>query len=384
MRFEKAAKVWYDGKSLGWSEGSRVKYAAVLRKHLLPAFGNADLRKIGPEDVRDFAEGLSGFASPTRGFALSALSRILKSSLAPDAFAALRFPKSCAFRRGSARVLSTSELSAVISALEWNAGSRMENSAHALLLVALTGMRLGEACALKLSDFDFVRNTIRIHATLERLPRGEQPSAAGTELRLCPTKTASGEREIPIPGRCLPWLRKMSRENPPGAFLVKRDPRTLQNHFKCFLKMAGVADAHVHTLRHTFATHAIAFGADLKTLSSILGHASTHTTLDLYVHPTFESKRRLQESFWRFVSRRGRLGESSRRNFRCCWGTPRRPGGGEFPDWGGGFGRGGPSGESRGSALPRKFSSVYGRNLNKHVKTFNVKRKKHSAGLPQN
>ena len=118
----------------------------------------------------------------------------------------------------------------------------------------------------------------------------------------------------------------MSRENPPGAFLVKRDPRTLQNHFKHFLKMAGVADAHVHTLRHTFATHAIASGADPKTLSSILGHASTHTTLDLYVHPTFESKRLLQEAFLKFVSRRGRRGEGHRRNFRDCGG---------FSDWGG-------------------------------------------------
>lgn len=81
-----------------------------------------------------------------------------------------------------------------------------------------------------------------------------------------------------------------------------RDPRTLQNHFKMFLKAAGIADAHVHTLRHTYATHAVAAGADLKTLSSLLGHASTHMTLDLYVHPTFESKRLVQEAFLRFVT----------------------------------------------------------------------------------
>ena len=325
MRFEEAARVWYEGKCLGWSGGSRAKYVAVLRMRLLPAFGDADLREIGTEEVRAFADGLSGFSPSTRGFALSALSRILKFALDPEAFAALRLPKSGAFRKGRARALSTAELSAVILALSGNENPRYENSAHGLLLMALTGLRLGELCALRVSDVDLARGLVRIRATRERLPCGE-PSPSRTELRLCPTKTASGAREIPIPKRSLGWLRKMSRENPPGAFLVKRDPRTLQNHFKHFLKMAGVADAHVHTLRHTFATHAIASGADPKTLSSILGHASTHTTLDLYVHPTFESKRLLQEAFLKFVSRRGRRGEGHRRNFRDCGG---------FSDWGG-------------------------------------------------
>ena len=94
----------------------------------------------------------------------------------------------------------------------------------------------------------------------------------------------------------------MARENPPDSFLVKHDQRTLQNHFKKFLKAAGIAvDAHIHTLRHSFATHALTSDANLKTLSVLLGHASTHTTLDFYVHPTFENKRRVQEAFWEFV-----------------------------------------------------------------------------------
>ncbi|WP_369832909.1 tyrosine-type recombinase/integrase [Fibrobacter intestinalis] len=107
----------------------------------------------------------------------------------------------------------------------------------------------------------------------------------------------------------------MARENSPDSFLVKHDQRTLQNHFKRFLKIAGVAETNVHVLRHTFATHALTSGADLKTLSATLGHASTHTTLDLYVHPTFESKRRVQEAFWKFVKNPKRAqNQSGQRN----------------------------------------------------------------------
>lgn len=298
MRFDDAAKFWYGGRRRGWSAGSQAKYANVLRKRLLPAFGGG--RDVSAESVRDFAEGLRGLAPSTREFVLSTLSRILKSSLPPADFAALRIPKADGVRKGLAEPLPPAESARLLSVLAGERRARYADSAQGLLLLALTGMRLGELCALKVSDVDFSRNALRIHATRERLP-SECPGAR-TELRLCPTKTASGTREVPIPERSLPWLRRLARGRSPDGFLVRRDPRTLQNHFKMFLKAAGIADAHVHTLRHTYATHAVAAGADLKTLSSLLGHASTHTTLDLYVHPTFESKRLVQEAFLRFVT----------------------------------------------------------------------------------
>ncbi|WP_308603832.1 tyrosine-type recombinase/integrase [uncultured Fibrobacter sp.] len=335
MRFEEAAESWFGKAAADWKESTLAKYRVLLRKRLLPAFGGMEAEGIGTGDVRDFAEReLSGFSISARRFAISTLSRILQFSLPAELFRALEFPKGEKVRKGKADSLLPGELAALIRALEGNKNPKRENTAHVLLLIAFTGMRLGEACALRLSDFDFVRNTVRIHATLERLPVENGGTADGakgkarTALRLLPAKTASGEREIPIPEKLLARLKEMAAENPPEAPLTTRDPRTLQNHFKKFLKAAGISkDAHIHTLRHTFATYSLSAGADLKTLSATLGHASTHTTLDLYVHPTFESKRRLQEAFRLFIAHPEKWGRQ-----------------GDDADWGEGFGKGRPFG----------------------------------------
>ena len=51
----------------------------------------------------------------------------------------------------------------------------------------------------------------------------------------------------------------------------------------CRLRPRGV---HAHTLRHTFATRAIESGFELKSLSEVLGHATTAITMERYVHST--------------------------------------------------------------------------------------------------
>lgn len=66
----------------------------------------------------------------------------------------------------------------------------------------------------------------------------------------------------------------------------------MQYRFHSFLKKHQLRDHHFHTLRHTFATRCVEQGADAKTLSEILGHSSVKTTLQIYVHPSMEQKRR--------------------------------------------------------------------------------------------
>ena len=73
------------------------------------------------------------------------------------------------------------------------------------------------------------------------------------------------------------------------------DPRTYQYKFQSILKKAGIESTHFHALRHTFATNCINSGADAKSVSEILGHASTSVTIDTYAHLTEEKKRKQEE-----------------------------------------------------------------------------------------
>ena len=66
----------------------------------------------------------------------------------------------------------------------------------------------------------------------------------------------------------------------------------MQYRFKKILKAAEINDRNFHLLRHTFATNCVENHMDVKTLSEILGHSDVKITLNRYVHPTMESKRK--------------------------------------------------------------------------------------------
>ncbi len=69
-----------------------------------------------------------------------------------------------------------------------------------------------------------------------------------------------------------------------------RDSSALYKMVKKILERAGCKSVSFHALRHTFAKNAVANGMDIKTLSTIIGHVSSKTTMDIYLHTTEEMK----------------------------------------------------------------------------------------------
>lgn len=108
-------------------------------------------------------------------------------------------------------------------------------------------------------------------------------------------KTEESERTLTLPEMTAEMLKRRKRisqwifPNP-----LKPDkpvsPAAAYRRAKRLLKQVGLPNISFHDLRHTFATVAVANGVDAKTLSAIIGHVSSKTTMDIYLHTTEEMK----------------------------------------------------------------------------------------------
>ena len=161
----------------------------------------------------------------------------------------------------------------------------------AVLLCLYAGLRLGELCALRWTGIDLEGKTLTVNRTVQRIAVPGHKTK--TILLETAPKSGSSRRTVPLTPELLDILFRLRGEQP-HVFGGKKllEPRTMQYHFKKILKETGVEGKTFHTLRHTFATNCVENGMDVKSLSELLGHSDVKITLNLYVHPTMDSKRK--------------------------------------------------------------------------------------------
>ena len=171
----------------------------------------------------------------------------------------------------------------------------MDNCKLGIVVCLNLGLRLGEICALKWEDIDFRNKILHVNRTVQRLKSDHDGKK--TQLVESIPKTACSVREIPLPDYLVKLLLQFRGK---GIYVLNgtspMDPRTYQNKFQHYLREAGVKLTHFHTLRHTFATNCINQGADVKSVSELLGHANVNITLNRYVHPGMDVKRNVLDS----------------------------------------------------------------------------------------
>ena len=157
------------------------------------------------------------------------------------------------------------------------------------------GLRIGEVCALQWKDILFTKETISVDKTMIRIQKKDTRDKTKTEVVIQHPKTESSVRTIPIPEFLMPMLRKYKDKN--EIYVITgtehfMEPRVCLRKFKKIIAKLDVADYTFHACRHTFATRCVEVGIDAKTLSELLGHASVKTTLDRYVHPSIDLKKK--------------------------------------------------------------------------------------------
>ena len=200
--------------------------------------------------------------------------------------------------------------------------SGSETAVNLGILMALsTGMRQGEICALRWSDVDFSSGFLWVRHSLAR-DRGS--------YYLKPPKTPSSMRDIPIIKQLYQALerRKATHIKELNAVGMRASesilqsifvlgeidgrymaPTTLSRSWKDLANSLGIIGTQnkrptFHDLRHTFATFAISEGIDVKTVSSILGHANAAMTLNIYASADPDSKRAAAQTVDRVLSQR--------------------------------------------------------------------------------
>ena len=156
-----------------------------------------------------------------------------------------------------------------------------------VLLLASTGMRPGEMAALDVRDVDLAHGTINVDKTMTKAEAGHYRYVQGD------TKTPKGRRRLPIPPFLRDGLEELVAGRDGGAplFTSARGERIIYSQwaervFRPAMDAAGInpdgRTLTLYSLRHTFASVAIASGADVKTLQELMGHEDATVTLNTY------------------------------------------------------------------------------------------------------
>lgn len=156
-----------------------------------------------------------------------------------------------------------------------------------LELLYTTGARLNEIAALKESQLDLLSGVLTV--------RGK-----GKKERMCPLgNPAIKALRRALQAREAIWMTLGKTGRPPALFLNKfggrLTPRSIERMMKRYLISAGLnPDLSPHALRHSFATHLLDAGADLRSVQELLGHANLSTT-QIYTHISVERLREVYD-----------------------------------------------------------------------------------------
>ena len=246
-------------------------YDASMKKHVLPALGRVAVADLTSQQVRRLVDDLlsAGVGPSTTRNAIGALRSMLTQLVGDGVLQS----NAASIQRGWIPTTTVEPKALSRTALhEFLAATKGEPYEALIHFLAFTGVRLGEALALRWDDVDLTARTARIVRSV-RLRSENAP------------KTKFGRRAIDLPTRLVKIVDALPRDcelvfhQDDGAFV---NARHLHHVFRRISKRAGLPAVHPHMLRHTWATQMLNAGAPLNYVSRALGHHSTAFTASTY------------------------------------------------------------------------------------------------------
>jgi integrase len=272
-------------------KSTKQSYAFLLGKYVVPAFGTEQLDMIDYPKLKAWVIVQAGkYSKDTVRLMVAVLRSMLQEAVNESILAANPVVKLGRFYRSARRVkekidpFTIEELHLIESTCrEW-----FPEYYPFVLCMARTGMRIGEATALQWLDIDFANNYILVR---RNIPHHRQVET---------TKTAASQRKVDMSPELAAELKRLQMERKKAALAdgrafdagewVFQTEHGTTIHYTNFLRRvwhkvqdkAKVRRRTPHDLRHTWASHMLASGADLAYVSAQLGHANPSITLRIY------------------------------------------------------------------------------------------------------
>ena len=288
------ADSWKEDKRPYVKQSTFAAYMLTLENHILPCFG--DCTELHESNVQEFVlERIQkGLSVKTIKDILIVLKMIMKFGVKKEWMSYYEWDIKYPTTDGNKEleVLTVANHKKILQYIHQNFTFRNLG----IYISLSTGLRIGEVCALKWSDFDLVNGTISVERTIERIYiiDGDKKH---TELVINTPKTKNSYREIPMSRELLSLIKPLKKVVNGDYYVLTNEPkptepRTYRKYYKQLMEKLNIPKLKYHGLRHSFATRCIESNCDYKTVSVLLGHSNISTTLNLYVHPNMDQKKR--------------------------------------------------------------------------------------------
>ena len=312
-KFKKIYEMWLANYELTVKPTTLLNTKACFKNHILPVLGELYVEKISTfrcqkalnkwfNDLPKMYKKVYSLSSKVLDYAVNndlivknPMKRVIKPKMQKD-------------KREFTNFYSKEELNKYLDACKQKKNPRVYLFFR---LLAYTGMRKGEALALKWSDIDFENETIRINKTL----------SLGTHnsLVIGTPKTKASNRTIQVDEQTIyylqEWRKRQRKELFKLGFNALTDdqllfsngnnelmrPWLVQYWNKTIAKDAGLKHITVHGFRHTHASLLFEAGTPMQDVKERLGHSDITTTMNVYTHVTKSEKKKTAEKFARFM-----------------------------------------------------------------------------------
>lgn len=301
MKMSEIIKLWENDKKLYVKKSTYSAYLLLIENHINPYF--ADKEQITENDVQKFVltELRKGLSQKSIKDIIIVLKMILKFAVKQKLLAyneiEIKFPT--VGEKTDLEVLNKNDHKKIINYLQEN--FTFKNLG--IYICLSTGMRIGEICGLLWSDIDVESGIIKVRRTVQRIYviDGE---TRHTEILIDTPKTKNSIRDIPMTTELYKIIKPLKKVVNNDFYVITNEakptePRTYRNYYERLIKRLGIPKLKFHGLRHSFATRCIESKCDYKTVSVILGHSNISTTLNLYVHPNMEQKKKCIDQMYR-------------------------------------------------------------------------------------